>query len=141
LAYKDKNLQREADRRYYRRNRRERIRKARLWRLAHPLPSKRITISDRFFRHVHINTLTGCWEWTSKKNEGGYGRFKVKGKHVRAHVVCWEMFRGNWPANGEQSDHECCNPSCVNPYHQEPVTQAENNRRAVERRKLKKLSM
>ena len=138
MAYKDKDSQRAFQRNWARKNylrRRDKLlERGRLYRLAHPILRKRITFSERFFRHVRIDRLTGCWQWIGKRNGGGYGRFKVNGKHVRAHVVCWEMFRGNWPANGEQSDHECCNPSCVNPYHQEPVTRRENIVRQCERK-------
>jgi len=36
--------------------------------------------------------------------------------------------------DGLHLDHLCANPPCVRPDHLEPVTQAENNRRAAQRR-------
>jgi len=140
MSFRSKYLQRLADKRYYARNREKCLERGRLWRLAHPKALRpRITLSERFFRHVHINTITGCWEWIGKRNRLGYGYFKHENRSQRAHLVAWRMFRGEWPADKE-SDHLCVNASCVNPFHIEPVTKRENIERACERKgwKLRK---
>ena len=39
----------------------------------------------------------GCWEWTAHKDKGGYGRFQVDGRNVRAHRWAYEHLRGPIP--------------------------------------------
>lgn len=76
----------------------------------------------------------GCWEWTGSRTPvprgsrgpGGYGRW---GKRL-AHRVIYEMCVGPIP-RGLTLDHKCRMHACVNWAHLEPVTQAENNRRAA----------
>lgn len=82
----------------------------------------------RFLRFVTIED-SGCWFWTGQKVIGGYGRFFLAGTNLLAHRVAYESCIATIPA-GLTIDHLCGNPSCVNPKHLEPVTQAENNRRA-----------
>lgn len=74
-----------------------------------------------------VSVSTPCWSWMPSGNT--YGGFHVKGKYVGAHVFSYEESFGKVPA-GLELDHLCRNPSCVNPEHLEPVTHAENLRRA-----------
>lgn len=70
----------------------------------------------------------GCWLWTAGKNAFGYGKFNTGGaygKHWLAHRFAYENMRDAIPA-GLTLDHLCGVRSCVNPYHLEPVPQAEN---------------
>lgn len=77
----------------------------------------------------------GCWEWTGTLNRDGYGSFQLgHGVAARAHRVLYEQLVGPIP-EGLHIDHLCYNPCCVRPDHLEPVTQAENNRRAWDRRR------
>lgn len=82
---------------------------------------------------------SGCWEWTGSSDEKGYGEIRVgsvrdgSSRTVPAHRAVYELVVGPIP-DGLHLDHLCNNPPCVNPAHLEPVTQAENNRRAAERR-------
>lgn len=66
-----------------------------------------------------------CWLWTGPLTRQGYGKF---GQHSqRAHRFAW------CEVNGTTSlplDHLCMEKRCVRPDHLEPVTQAENVRRA-----------
>jgi len=82
----------------------------------------------RFWRFV--TPTDGCWEWQGSTLKG-YGRLRGDdGEVVLAHRLSYEMHVGPIPA-GLSIDHLCRTPLCVNPAHLEPVTLAENNRRAL----------
>jgi len=68
-----------------------------------------------------------CWRW--KAAAGRYGRFDVAGKLTLAHRTAYRLFVGEIPA-GLTIDHLCRETLCVNPFHLEPVTVAENIRRS-----------
>lgn len=78
------------------------------------------------------STAQGCWVWTGSKTTRGYGMLKLERSRtkVMAHRYVWEVAVGPIP-KGLVIDHLCRNPSCINPAHLEPVTQAENMRRGV----------
>jgi len=60
----------------------------------------------------------------------GYARFNIApGQSVHAHRFAYEELVGPIP-EGLDLDHLCRNKTCVNPAHLEPVTRAENVRRA-----------
>lgn len=75
-----------------------------------------------------VDAETGCWLWLGVKRKHGYGAKFLNGKLVQAHRYIYELHRGPIP-DGLFLDHLCRNPSCVNPDHLEPVTNAENLRR------------
>lgn len=70
-----------------------------------------------------------CLVWTGDVQANGYGRFKVGEKHFRAHRWIYEQTFGPLP-EGKFLDHLCRNRRCVFVRHLEPVSVAENNRRA-----------
>lgn len=70
-------------------------------------------------------TDNGCWQWTGPVDQNGYGKF---GRNV-AHRRAYEELVGPVP-EGLELDHLCHNRGCINPAHLEPVTRAENIRRA-----------
>src|SRR5213596_2013870 len=76
---------------------------------------------------------TGCIEWTGSVDGGGYGHIRRGSGLAKCHIVAWELQRGAVP-DGLELDHLCVNPKCCNVDHLEPVTHAENMRRARERR-------
>ena len=92
----------------------------------------------RFVRKVE----SGCHEWQSKLDKGGYGQFTLgTGRHVRAHRYAWMIAYGEIP-EGKLVCHHCDNPRCVNPEHLFIGTYSDNAKdmvakgRAWGRRKL-----
>ena len=71
-----------------------------------------------------------CWVWLGPKAANGYGRVGFLGQWRAAHRVSWEALHGPVP-EGLELDHLCRVRECVNPGHLEPVTHAENMRRAA----------
>lgn len=88
-----------------------------------PLPSR--TTADRFWTKVIGAPAESCWLWNVAKNTLGYGNFYNGKRSVRAHRWSYEYLRTDIPP-GLVLDHLCEVPSCVNPWHLEPVTQAVN---------------
>lgn len=81
---------------------------------------------DRFFDKIHIDHETGCWNWKNALcSHGLYGQFSIKHRRVRAHKAIYVSCYGPVPA-GYEVDHECGNPSCVNPSHLRAITKLEN---------------
>lgn len=94
------------------------------------------TISDEdLLRATIMNKCVvsplGCWEWAGAKSYG-YGMMMRDRQRLRVHRLSYELWRGPIPA-GMVMRHKCDNPSCVNPSHLEPGTQAENIRDIVVR--------
>lgn len=100
------------------------------------IPKKPIT--DRFWSKVEIRKDDECWYWQAGKNHGGYGQFKYKGKTVPAHRVAWILEHDRNFPEGKYACHTCDTPSCVNPKHIWPGTQAENMQDAVSKGRKKK---
>lgn len=73
---------------------------------------------------------SGCWEWTSCRNQYGYGKLWWNGENRLAHRVVYQCAMGEIP-NGLTLDHLCRVRHCVNPAHLEPVTSRENTHRGV----------
>lgn len=74
----------------------------------------------------------GCWIYQGSLTRG-YGRITRGGTSLYIHRISYELFIGEIP-DGFHIDHLCEVKSCVNPFHLEPVTHAENIRRAAENR-------
>ncbi len=108
--------------------------KSRARRLAHRIPRKTKSAFEKFLiRIVPPKSLYDCWVWSGHSTRFGYGKFRSD-KTVYAHRYSYEKFVSQIP-RGLHIDHLCSRPSCVNPIHLEPVTQAENNRRSRQRKK------
>jgi hypothetical protein len=71
-----------------------------------------------------------CRIWPGALNSKGYGCVtNLRGGTRLAHRAAYEMHVGPIP-DGMTIDHLCREKRCVNPRHMEPVTTAENIRRA-----------
>jgi hypothetical protein len=87
-------------------------------------------IPDRFHRR-YVVAENGCWIWIGHSDaNGGYGLLNINnGKPAWAHRLSYELHVGPIP-KGLVIDHLCRQRNCVNWRHLEPVTNAENLRRA-----------
>lgn len=83
---------------------------------------------DNFLAKIKVND-SGCWEWLGYISQKGYGQLSCNCRGIAAHTFSYELFIGPVPM-GLELDHLCNVKHCVNPVHLEPVTQAENMRRA-----------
>lgn len=84
-----------------------------------------------FCARIEPEPTSGCWLWTGRTNNYGYGLAQYGGRSARrrgAHVVVWELLEGLVP-DGLELDHLCRNRMCVSPWHLEPVTHIVNIRR------------
>lgn len=64
---------------------------------------------ERFSSKVDRSNPDGCWLWTAGRDKDGYGKFKARRRHLRAHRVALFIATGEWP---EETMHECDNPPC-----------------------------
>ncbi len=105
------------------------------------MPGKRGFKATPFWDRVI--TDGDCWVWTGALNKDGYGFLgepgRVRYKKHLAHRWAWMDMVGEIP-EGLSLDHLCNRRACVNPAHLEPVTHAENLRRAVDRRNERKMN-
>jgi hypothetical protein len=94
-------------------------------------PVHNLTAEQRFFAKVAGEDPLGCWRWTGSHDVAGYGAFHLDSTTTRrAHRWAFELLRGEIP-DGLVLDHLCRVPACVNPWHLDPVTNAENARRGA----------
>lgn len=86
---------------------------------------------------MHAPNLGPCWLWTGKTTTKGYGRSTERGRRmILAHRWAYQQLCADIPA-GLELDHLCLVKHCINPWHLDPVTQAENLRREHEVRRAK----
>jgi hypothetical protein len=98
------------------------------------MPPKPRPIIDRLMARVSEDA-NGCWIFSGAKRSG-YGVLGRGGRGdgvAYAHRTTYAYFVADIP-DGLHIDHLCRVRACCNPWHLEPVSQAENNRRAWDAR-------
>lgn len=89
--------------------------------------SFRPEVKERFTVKVDSSSgPDGCWNWTASKTPRGYGHFSIDGRLIYAHRYSYVMTNPDADITGMKIDHQCHNPSCVNPAHLRLVTHKQN---------------
>ena len=103
-------------------------------RVAWPRPGLDPRLPSRIAEKISAPDENGCWLWMGALGDHGYGMAWDGARMVGAHRLVYELLVGPIP-DGLALDHVkargCHTTACVNPAHTEPVTQGENNRRAM----------
>jgi hypothetical protein len=86
---------------------------------------------ERFWSKVERGDADECWLWQAGENSEGYGMFWLDGSMAAAHRVGaklggldLDVFPGH--PTGEQVNHRCHTPKCVNANHLYVGTHTEN---------------
>ena len=88
---------------------------------------------------TRVKQEQGCLIWTGPVNHAGYGLVwdGVKKTPVIVHRTVWRCL-GNKITDGLELDHLCRNRTCINIFHLEEVTHAENMKRGINHHRMKK---
>ena len=86
---------------------------------------------ERFWSFVRRSENDECWIWNGRKDKNGYGVFIFEGKSYRTHRLAWILTTGGELPPALKVLHKCDNPSCINPKHLYPGTNADNMRDMV----------
>lgn len=110
--------------------------KARAGKKRGPYANRRPLVDRILERSLMTGGHLDCIEWQGTKDKRyGYGSLQIAGKTAWVHRVAYELFVADIPS-GLTVDHLCANPSCINPFHLDVCTQAENMKRMHARRGL-----
>jgi len=94
-------------------------------------------LPDRIQSKIMPEPNSGCWLWIAALWRG-YARLGWQNRSsCLAHRIIYELFNGPVPI-GLELDHLCKTRACVNPAHLEPVTRAENQKRALSKMMCKR---
>ena len=115
----------------------------RFYRHGDPLATSRIVGDDlaRFMSYLAEGSppadapeLGNCWLWTGLLTRDGYGVMASDLPTHSAHRWSYRYHVGPL-VEGLELDHLCSVRNCVNPWHLDPVTQAENKKRANDKKR------
>jgi hypothetical protein len=82
--------------------------------------------AQRFDEKIALGAGDDCDLWTAAKSGKGYGKFRLRGKTPRAHVVSWQRANGREIREGLQINHLCRTTSCTKAAHLQECTPREN---------------
>lgn len=93
-------------------------------------------IRARILRLVEIDPASGCWLYTGRLNNKGYGIISIRVEGYReprkifTHRAAWEAWRCRKMPRGRVGAHSlrCIARSCCNPGHIRATTQSHNER-------------
>lgn len=92
-------------------------------------PVKLHKLEAKFWSKVDNTTdPSGCWPWTGRQNQFGYGAFCIRVRDFGAHRLAVWFDRGEEAGHGEldATMHTCDNRICCNPSHLRVCTNYEN---------------
>ena len=98
-------------------------------------------VMSRLLAYKEVDPVSGCWNWTKRRDKYGYGKISLKRKQKAATGnitqtsetvirVVYTMFKGSIGA-GLVVRHTCDNSSCINPDHLIIGTPKDNTQDAV----------
>ena len=80
--------------------------------------------AEAILKHSVENSM-GCWLWTGRRQNYGYGQITVDSRDKLIHRISYEAFIGPIP-KGLLIRHRCHEKLCCNPLHLEPGTDRDN---------------
>lgn len=80
---------------------------------------------DKLMLNIMIDSQIGCWLYTKRLDQQGYGLVHFCGEDLRAHRVMYFISKGK-EIDETDLHHTCQNKACINPTHLQEVTSKEH---------------
>src|SRR5438105_593248 len=93
------------------------------------MSNAKLSIECRLMKYRRIDLETGCWLWTGRIADNGYGQTSIDTKPYSVHRVSASIYLGLDLNSNFQSNHklECKNKHCFNPEHLYVGTASQNS--------------